>query len=116
MRDHTLEVESTELGPLGTVLHLAGEPDTRALPLLRAKLARATAPGRGTLVVDLTHTRFVDSTLVRTVLASTARSSRGRPLVVVAGARDTREPFEPAALEGAVRHASSFAEALSHQC
>jgi anti-anti-sigma factor len=116
MRDHTLEVESTELGALGTVLHLAGEPDARALPRLRAELARAAAPGKGPLVVDLTHTRFVDSALVRTLLASPARSLRGTPLVVVAGAPDTRQPFELAAVDGSVRLASSFAEALRGLC
>jgi anti-anti-sigma factor len=58
------------------VLHVAGELDIATVALLRDAVGKALAEGPPALLVDLTPTRFIDSTgcreLVRTAKAGAA--------------------------------------------
>ncbi|WP_406829412.1 anti-sigma factor antagonist [Pedococcus sp. KACC 23699] len=56
-----LSVSSSEQGAV-TIVHVAGEIDVYTAPLLREVLDKQVAAGRTTLVVDLEHVTFMDST------------------------------------------------------
>jgi anti-sigma B factor antagonist len=64
-----------------------GEIDITNAPELRAALLEAAAHGHGTLVADLTRTRFCDSSGLRTLLAAhkRAQADGGEMLLVIPG-------------------------------
>ena len=59
------------------VLHVTGELDVATVPVLRTSVEKALAEAPDTVLIDLTATRFIDSTgcreLVRSAKAGTAR-------------------------------------------
>jgi stage II sporulation protein AA (anti-sigma F factor antagonist) len=86
--------------PLGAVLTLAGELDLVTAPLLQKQLDRAMR-GKGTLVIDLSGLRFIDSSGLN-VLVRAERQLRAsaRQLVLVRGPWSVRRVFELTSLDG----------------
>ena len=85
--------------PLGVVLTLRGELDLATVPLLQEHLDRAVR-GRGTVVIDLSGLRFIDSSGLRVLVRAERqlRASGGR-LVLVRGPRAGRRVFELTGLD-----------------
>ena len=82
---------------------------------LRAALLRAAASGDGTLVVDLTRTRFCDSAAIHALVDanSRARSEGGQVLLAVSGAAVPRI-FEITGIDRVIPRFPSLEEALEH--
>jgi len=81
---------------------------------LRAALLQAAAPGDGTLVVDMTRTRFCDSAAIQALVDAhkRARVEGGRVLLATAGEAVPRI-FEITGIDQVLSRFGSVAEALA---
>jgi anti-anti-sigma factor len=97
------------------VLHVTGEVDMEAEPMLRESLAAALAPAPAALVVDLTGVTFFASAglhvLVDLQHDMTARSLEMR---VVADSRIVLRPMAITGVDQLVTVVSSVDQALTH--
>lgn len=85
--------------PLGVVLTLGGELDLATVPLLQEQLDRAVR-GRGTVVIDLSGLRFIDSSGLRVLVRAEGQlRASGGQLVLVHGSRAVRRAFEVTRLD-----------------
>jgi anti-sigma B factor antagonist len=76
------------------VLALRGELDISSAPRVEKELARLEAPGPPTLVFDLSHLEFMDSTGLRIVVSGDARArQRGGRFAVVRGPEAVQRIF-----------------------
>jgi len=82
---------------------------------LRAALGRAAGDGPGTLVVDLTRTRFSDSAAIHALVDAhkQARAAGGQVLLAVSGGAVPRI-FEITGIDRVLPRFPSVAEALAH--
>ena len=82
---------------------------------LRAALGQAAGNGPGTLVVDLTRTRFCDSAAIHALVDAhkRARTAGGQVLLAVSGAAVPRI-FEITGIDRMLPRFPSVAEALAH--
>ena len=82
---------------------------------LRAALGQAAGNGPGTLVVDLTRTRFCDSAGMHALVDAhiRARAEGGQVLLAVSGAAVPRI-LEITGIDRVLHHFPSVAEALAH--
>ena len=85
----------------GQLIEAHGEVDQLTTTLLADALRRATLDGDGDVVVDLTHTTFIDSAGISTLLNGLRRLTRlRRKLVVVCPPGSPRRTFELLGLVG----------------
>jgi anti-sigma B factor antagonist len=112
VRDVGFPVELVEGVP---VVAAPEEVDITNAEGLRAALARAAGNGNGMLVVDLTRTRFCDSSAIHALVDAhkRARAEGGQVLLAVSGEAVPRI-FEITGVDRVLHRFSSVAEALAH--
>jgi anti-sigma B factor antagonist len=89
-----------EDGPDTYVIAVGGELDMGAAPALRATIDRLLEDGATTLVIDLSETRFIDSTSVGILMATLHRlRAAGGTLEVVCTEPNLLRVFEIVGLD-----------------
>jgi anti-sigma B factor antagonist len=82
---------------------------------LRSALLKAAAGGNGTLVVDMTRTRFCDSSGLHTLIAAHKRAgAAGRAVLLVIPGTAVLRVFALTAMDRVIPNFTSLAEALAH--
>ena len=82
------------------VLTLDGDLDLRHARRVERRIRRAEASGARLLVIDLREVRFIDSSMLREIVAAHVRARRdGRRLVVAIGSGSVRRVFRVTLLE-----------------
>jgi anti-sigma B factor antagonist len=111
MPDDRCPIEVVEGVP---VVAAPAEIDTTTAEALRSALLTAAANGRGTLVVDMTRTRFCDSSGLHTLIAAhkRAESEDGEVLLVIPGAAVLRV-FALTGMDRVIPNFTTLAEALA---
>ena len=107
--DSPLEIEATERGGV-PVLRLYGEADVYTVTLFREQVTALLDKGPSALVIDLSGTRYIDSSGLG-VLIHAARRLPGKVAVVTSQDRITRL-FTATGLDSAVRIYRSLPEAV----
>ena len=79
-----LSTHAAEIGPAEYVLTVGGEVDLHSAPALQAALDDVIAAGATTLVLDLRHVLFIDSTGMSVVTAAVKRLRDGGGSFVIA--------------------------------
>lgn len=97
------------------VVSVAEEIDATNASDLRSALLKAAANGSGTLVADMTRTRFCDSSGVHALVAAhkRARAEGGELLLVICGAAVLRM-LAISGVDRVIPNFSSLADALAH--
>ena len=81
---------------------------------LRSALLKAAADGNGTLVVDMTRTRFCDSSGLHTLIAAHKRAgAEGREVLLVIPSTAVLRVFALTAMDRVIPNFTSLAEALA---
>jgi anti-sigma B factor antagonist len=81
---------------------------------LRSALADAAADGHGTVVVDMTLTRFCDSSGLHTLLAAHRRAeAEGRAVLLVIPSTSVLRVFAITGMDTVIPNFTSLAEALA---
>ena len=90
------------------------EIDITNAPALRSALLEAAAHGHGTLVADLTRTRFCDSSGLQTLLAAHNRAqAEGGELLLVIPAIAVLRVFELTGMDRVIPNFTSLDQALA---
>jgi anti-sigma B factor antagonist len=90
------------------------EIDITNAPDLRSALQVAAADGHGTLVLDMTRTRFCDSSGIHTLLAAHKRAqSEGGELLLVMPDRPALRIFAITGVDRVIPNVTSLEEALA---
>jgi anti-sigma B factor antagonist len=90
------------------------EIDIASAPALRSVLLNAAAHGHGTLVVDMTMTRFCDSSGLHTLLAAHKRAqTEGGSLLLVNPAKAVLRVLEISGLNSLIPTYTSLGQALA---
>lgn len=88
----------------GCVVAVTGEVDLLAAPELKSVLMGAIASGAKRIVVDMTETRFIDSTTLGVILGASKRlRPEGGELLLVIDHPSIRKIFEITLLDRAFR-------------
>jgi anti-sigma B factor antagonist len=96
------------------VVVVAGEVELVGAPELREVLGDAIASGARKIVVDMTDTRFIDSTTLGVILGASKRlRPQGGELVLVIDHPSIRKIFEITLLDRAFRILGTRDEALT---
>jgi anti-sigma B factor antagonist len=91
------------------------EIDIATTPALRSALLKAAARGHGTLVLDMTMTRFCDSSGLHTLLAAHKRAQdEGGSLLLISPARAIIRVLEVTGLNRLLPSFTSLDQALAH--
>ncbi|THA80118.1 STAS domain-containing protein [Streptomyces sp. A0592] len=98
-----------------TVISLYGEVDEDNAPFLARALAQAAASGLPRTLVDLSGTRFVDSSVLHALLDAQRAHAAAAAVLVLAGPLQTavRRLFEVTGSAAAFRMADSVAAAMT---
>jgi anti-sigma B factor antagonist len=111
MPDDGFPVEVVEGVP---VVAAPEEIDIANAGALRSALLKAAANGNGTLVVDMTRTRFCDSSGLHTLLAAHRRAGEdGREVLLVIPSTTVLRVFALTAMDRVIPNFTSLAEALA---
>ena len=97
-----------------TVVAVEGDLDLSTAPRLKWMLVDALEQGHRRLVVDLSHTTFMDSTALGVLVAVWRRLQSGERLTVVCTKPDVLKIFEYAGMDGAFAIFSTLDDALAH--
>jgi anti-sigma B factor antagonist len=90
------------------------EIDIANAPMLRCALLAAAARGHGTLVADLSRTRFCDSSGLHTLLAAHKRAqAEGGELLLVIGDTSVLRVFAITGIDRMIPNFTSLADALA---
>jgi anti-sigma B factor antagonist len=90
------------------------EIDITNAEALRSALLKAATNGHGTLVVDMTQTRFCDSSALHTLLAAHKRAeAEGREVLLVMGGPAVLRVFALTAVDRMISTFTSLPEALA---
>jgi anti-sigma B factor antagonist len=90
------------------------EIDVTNAEALRSALLRAAAAGHGPLVVDMTDTRFCDSSGLHTLLAAHKRAeAEGRAVLLVIPSTTVLRVFAITGVDRVIPNFASLAEALT---
>jgi anti-sigma B factor antagonist len=90
------------------------EIDITNAEVLRAALLTAAADGHGTLVVDMTRTRFCDSSGLHTLIAAHKRAgAEGREVLLVIPGTAVLRVFALTGMDRAIPNFTTLAEALT---
>ena len=91
-----------------------GEIDITNAPALRSALLEAAAYGHGTLVVDMSRTRFCDSSGLHTLLAAHKRAqAEGGELLLVISATPVLRIFAITGIDRIIPNFTSLDQALT---
>jgi anti-anti-sigma factor len=90
------------------------EIDITNAEALRAALSTAAADGHGTLVVDMTRTRFCDSSGLHVLIAAHRRAgAEGREVLLVISGTPVLRVFALTGMDTVIPNFTSLAEALA---
>jgi anti-sigma B factor antagonist len=90
------------------------EIDITNAEALRSALLTAAAGGNGTLVVDMTRTRFCDSSALHALIAAHKRAgAEGREVLLVIPSTTVLRVFTLTAMDRVIPNFTSLAEALA---
>ena len=93
------------------------EIDITSAPALRLALLEAAAHGRGTLVADMTLTRFCDSSGIHTLLAAHKRAyGEGGELLLVIPDMAVLRVFRITGIDRMIPSFTSLDQALAYAC
>jgi anti-sigma B factor antagonist len=109
-----LTLEAVEVAPRVCVVAPTGELDIYTCPEFETELTRVISNGAENVVVDLTHTTFIDSTALGVLLGAleSLRAHDGR-LSVVSADKGILRAFEVTGLDRIFELRGSRAEALA---
>ena len=111
MPDDRFPVEVVQGVPVVTVPE---EIDVTNAEGLRTALLQAASNGHGTLVVDMTRTRFCDSSALRTMIAAHKRAqAEGREVRLVITAAPVLRVFALTGMDRVIPNFTTLAEALT---
>jgi anti-sigma B factor antagonist len=111
MLDDRFPVELVEGVP---VVATPEEIDITNAEALRSALLKAAANGNGTLVVDMTQTRFCDSSALHTLLAAHKRAeAEGRKVLLVIASTPVLRVFALTSIDHMIPNFTSLPEALA---
>jgi anti-sigma B factor antagonist len=111
MPDDRFPVEVVEGVP---VMAAPEEIDITNAEALRSALLAAAADGPGTLVVDMTRTRFCDSSGLHTLIAAHKRAgAEGREVLLVIPSAAVLRVFALTAMDRVIPNFTTLAEALT---
>jgi anti-sigma B factor antagonist len=111
MPDDRFPVEVVQGVPVVTVPE---EVDVTNAEGLRTALLQAASNGHGTLVVDMTRTRFCDSSALHTMIAAHKRAqAEGREVRLVITAAPVLRVFALTGLDRVIPNFTTLAEALT---
>jgi anti-sigma B factor antagonist len=111
MPDDTFPLEVIQGVP---VVAAPGELDITNAEALRSALLTAAAYGSGALVVDMTRTRFCDSSGLHTLIAAHKRAqAESRELLLVIPSTTVLRVFALTAMDRVIPNFASLAEALA---
>ena len=111
--DFEVSFEGPEVGGSYVVV-VAGEVDLYGAPQLKDALLAAIAAGARRIVIDMTETRFVDSTTLGVILGASKRlRSEGGEIVLVIAHPSIRKIFEITLLDRAFQIFATRDEALA---
>jgi anti-sigma B factor antagonist len=111
MRDDKFPLEVIQGVP---VVAAPGELDITNAEALRSALLTAAVDGPGTLVIDMTRTRFCDSSGLHTLIAAHKRAvAEGRELLLVIPSTTVLRVFSLTAMDRVIPNFTSLAEALA---
>ncbi len=111
MPDDSLPVEVVEGVP---VVAAPGEIDITNAEALRSALLKAAAHEHGTLVVDMSQTRFCDSAGLHTLLAAHKRAeAEGREVLLVIPSTAVLRVFAITGVDRVIPNFTSLGEALA---
>jgi anti-sigma B factor antagonist len=91
------------------------EIDITNAPELRSALVQAAADGRGTLVVDMTHTLFCDSSGLHTLIAAHKRARAEGGELRLAMPANVLRVFELTGIDRVIPNFTSLEQALAHK-
>lgn len=100
-RATAFEIAQRELDERTCVIAIEGELDLSTAPRLKWTLLDALGAGYSLLVVDLSHTTFMDSTALGVLVAVKRGLDAGERLAIVCPQSDVRQIFEFAGMDGA---------------
>ena len=111
--DATFHRSEESLDGGGVVLKLDGDIDMFISPSLGARLHQIAEEESGNVVVDMTDARFIDSSVLSTLVhAQNELQTHHHALAVVAAAPYTRRTFELTGLRDLLRVSESRDEAV----
>jgi anti-sigma B factor antagonist len=106
-------ITSEQLPEGGWVIALSGEVDLYTAPRLKEELVRASSTGASRVVVDMSHTTFIDSTTLGVLVGGLRRlRPAGGELLLVVTDHKIRKIFEITGLDRVFPIVGSTAEAL----
>jgi len=112
MPDDEFPVQVVEGVP---VVAVPAEIDITNAEALRSALLAAAADGHGTVVVDMTRTRFCDSSGLHTLIAAHRRAqAKGREVLLVIPSITVLRVFALTGMDRVIPTVTSLAEALAH--
>jgi anti-sigma B factor antagonist len=112
MPDDEFPVQVVEGVP---VVAVPAEIDITNAEALRSALLAAAADGHGTVVVDMTRTRFCDSSGLHTLIAAHRRAqAKGREVLLVIPSITVLRVFALTGMDRVIPNVTSLAEALVH--
>jgi anti-sigma B factor antagonist len=110
----TFGIAQRELDQDASVISVEGELDLSTAPRLKWMLVDSLAAGQSQLVLDLSLTRFMDSTALG-VLVGVRRKLQGEDrLAIVCAEPDVLKIFEYAGMDGAFAIFPTLDEALAY--
>ena len=97
-----------------SVIAVQGDLDLATAPRLKRTLLNLLQTGSSRLVIDLSHTTFVDSTALSVLVGVTRRLDPDAGLAIVCAQPSVLKIFELAGLDGAFAIFPTLDEALAH--
>jgi anti-sigma B factor antagonist len=107
-------ISQRELDSHTSVIAVEGELDLSTAPRLKWMLVDSLAAGSTQLVLDLSRTRFMDSTALGVLVAARRKLQVEDRLAIVCAEPDVLKIFEYAGMDGAFAIFSTLDEALAY--
>jgi anti-sigma B factor antagonist len=107
-------ISQRELDSRTSVISVEGELDLSTAPRLKWMLLDSLAAGQSQLVLDLSLTRFMDSTALGVLVGVRRKLDAGDRLAIVCAQPDVLKIFEYAGMDGAFAIFATLDEALAH--
>jgi anti-sigma B factor antagonist len=110
----TFGIAQRELDRHTSVISVEGELDLSTAPRLKWMLVDSLAAGQSQLVLDLSLTRFMDSTALGVLVGVRRKLDSGDRLAIVCAEPDVLKIFEYAGMDGAFAIFPTLDEALAY--
>jgi anti-sigma B factor antagonist len=110
----TFGISQRELDNHTSVISVEGELDLSTAPRLKWMLVDSLAAGQNQLVLDLSLTRFMDSTALGVLVGVRRKLDSGDRFAIVCAQPDVLKIFEYAGIDGVFAIFPTFDEALAY--